>query len=209
MHGTDLGRLQSRSDGVGVIRRRLRRASYLAAGIGLSVLAYTALAPGSAAPDGGWTTYREPERGLAVGVPPGWHVAPRRLVPALINPRELVSLGTGPLPVGGGGNCGRYPEAALEHMHRGDRLISIQGSGGPPGARWFRHEPRWTSGFALGPLREPASRHRAGGPAIRASATYVRRAGHSYWVFVAFAGPAPPAARDQAERIVRSVRLDE
>jgi hypothetical protein len=177
------------------------------AGIALAALACTALAPGSAAPDGGWTTYRNPDRSLAVRVPPGWHVAPRRLVPALINPREVLSMGTGSLPVGGGGNCGRYPEAALERMHRGDRLISVQGSGGPPDAAWFHREDRWTHGFELGPLREPAIRHRRDGPPIRASATYVRRAGHSYWVFVAFAGPASPAARDQAERIVRSVRL--
>jgi hypothetical protein len=181
-----------------------------AVGVALGVCAWAALTFGPAAADpraDGWRTYRDESRGLAVGLPPGWYVAPRRLVPALINPREILSMGTGRLPVGGGGNCGRYPEAALERMRLGDRLISVQGSGGPPAAAWFRREDRWTHGFELGPLREPAIRRRPHGPPIRASATYVRRDGHSYWVFVAFAGSATPAAREQAERIVGGIRI--
>ena len=187
-----------------------RLVGFAAVGVTLAACVCAAVAFGPAAADpraDGWRTYRDESRGIEVRLPPGWHVAAHRLVPALINPRELISLGTGPLPVGGGGNCGRYPEAALEHMHSGDRLISIQGSGGPPDARWFRHEARWTPGFELGPLRPPAIRRRPDGPRIRASATYVRRDGHSYWVFVAFAGRASPTARDQAERIVEGIRI--
>jgi len=41
-------------------------------------------------------------------------------------PREVLSVGTFPMPVGGGGNCGREPVAAIRRMRPGDALVSIQ-----------------------------------------------------------------------------------
>jgi hypothetical protein len=58
-------------------------------------------------------------------LPPGWQRSDARLVP-LIMPREVLSVGTFPMPVGGGGNCGREPIAAIRRMRSGDALISIQ-----------------------------------------------------------------------------------
>ena len=86
------GRPRSRSHGVDVIRRRLGRAWYLAAGIGLwrSRTRRSRQAPRRPTAAGRPIGTR---RSLAVSLPPGWHVAPHRLVPALINPRELLSLG--------------------------------------------------------------------------------------------------------------------
>jgi len=58
-------------------------------------------------------------------LPVGWQRSGERLVPLLM-PREVVSIGTFPMPAGGGGNCGREPVAAIRRMRRGDALISIQ-----------------------------------------------------------------------------------
>jgi hypothetical protein len=58
-------------------------------------------------------------------LPPGWLRSDARLVPLLM-PREVLSVGTFPMPVGGGGNCGREPVTAIRRMRPGDALVSIQ-----------------------------------------------------------------------------------
>jgi hypothetical protein len=64
--------------------------------------------------------------GFSASVPAGWRRARARLVPKLLSPREILSLATFAMPVGGGGNCGREPIAAIERMETGDALVSIQ-----------------------------------------------------------------------------------
>jgi hypothetical protein len=59
-------------------------------------------------------------------LPPGWHGSRRRLVPKLLDPREILSVGTFPMRPGGGGNCGREPVAAIAAMRPGDALLSVQ-----------------------------------------------------------------------------------
>jgi len=63
--------------------------------------------------------------GFSGGLPDGWSRSAKRLVPLLL-PKEILSVGTGPMPVGGGGNCGREPVAAIARMKPGDALVSIQ-----------------------------------------------------------------------------------
>lgn len=63
--------------------------------------------------------------GFSGGLPDGWSRSAKRLVPLLL-PKEILSVGTGPMPIGGGGNCGREPVAAIARMKPGDALISIQ-----------------------------------------------------------------------------------
>jgi hypothetical protein len=58
--------------------------------------------------------------------PAGWHEARRTLVPKLLMPREVLSLGTFGMRPGGGGDCGREPVAALAAMRRGDSLLTVQ-----------------------------------------------------------------------------------
>jgi hypothetical protein len=60
-----------------------------------------------------------------LALPAGWQRSPLRLVPLLM-PRERISVGTFPMAVGGGGNCGREPVASIRRMRRGDALVSIQ-----------------------------------------------------------------------------------
>jgi hypothetical protein len=64
--------------------------------------------------------------GYSVRPPAGWHLARHRLVPELLDPREILALGTFPMPVGGGGNCGAEPTAAVRRMRSGDGLIEIK-----------------------------------------------------------------------------------
>ena len=63
--------------------------------------------------------------GFSGGLPDGWSRSAERLVPLLL-PKEILSMGTGPMPVGGGGNCGRHPVVAIAGMRPGDALVSIQ-----------------------------------------------------------------------------------
>lgn len=63
--------------------------------------------------------------GFSGELPDGWSRSAERLVP-LLSPKEVLSVGTGPMPVGGGGNCGRHPVAAIARMRPGDALVSIQ-----------------------------------------------------------------------------------
>jgi hypothetical protein len=74
----------------------------------------------------GQARYASGRFGFSVHIPAGWQRARARLVPKLLSPREILSLGTFPMPAGGGGNCGREPIAAIERMETGDALVSIQ-----------------------------------------------------------------------------------
>ena len=80
--------------------------------------ASTSVAPGM--------RYTSERYGFSVSVPAGWHRSRARLVPKLLMPREILSVGTSQMPVGQGGSCGREPTAAIERMQPGDALVSIQ-----------------------------------------------------------------------------------
>jgi hypothetical protein len=70
-------------------------------------------------------TFASHRFGFSASLPEGWNRSAQRLVPLLM-PREVLSVGTGAMPVGGGGNCGREPVAAIARMKPGDALVSIQ-----------------------------------------------------------------------------------
>jgi hypothetical protein len=69
--------------------------------------------------------YSSSRFGFSLPVPAGWHRSRARLVP-LLDPREIVSLGNFAMRVGGGGDCGREPSAAIGAMGSGDALLTIQ-----------------------------------------------------------------------------------
>jgi hypothetical protein len=71
-------------------------------------------------------TYASDRYGFELKLPAGWQRARARLVQKLLMPLEILSVGTFPMPVGGGGNCGREPVAAIRRMRPGDALVSIQ-----------------------------------------------------------------------------------
>ena len=102
-------------------------------------------------------------------LPSGWSRSPKRLVPLLM-PREVLSVGTAPMPVGGGGNCGREPVAAIARMRAGDALVSIQEYAVAPRmrplARTFPLLSTYSSAARLGLRPYPGTRLelRPGGP---------------------------------------------
>jgi hypothetical protein len=71
-------------------------------------------------------SYGSHRYGFQLELPVGWHPAQARLVPKLLDPLEILSAGTGALPVGRGGDCDREPVAAIERMRAGDALLSVQ-----------------------------------------------------------------------------------
>jgi hypothetical protein len=160
--------------------------------------------PPATPPAPSWTSYANVLTGVEASFPPRWHAAGRDLTPRLIEPREILSLGTGPLPAGGGGNCGRYPAAALHAMRSKDRLITVQRSPGHPGSRWFERLDRWPQTFDL-PLAQGFARRNPGrGWTTERS---LRHRGDTYWVLVAFGRRPSAPAIDQAERILETIRL--
>jgi hypothetical protein len=90
------------------------------------LVAIPALAGSGSSSESGPRTYTSERYGYSLALPAGWQRAPQRLVPRLLDPREILSIGTFFMPVGGGGNCGREPVAALERMEPGDALVTFQ-----------------------------------------------------------------------------------
>jgi hypothetical protein len=92
------------------------------AGLAWSLAAGSSSGAGS---DGDGTVVND-RLGYSVRPPAGWHLARHRLVPKLLDPREILALGTFAMPVGGGGNCGAEPTTAIRRMGDGDALIEIK-----------------------------------------------------------------------------------
>jgi hypothetical protein len=139
--------------------------------------------------------------GISYFVPAGWHVARRRLTPHLVNPRELLTVGTGRLPAGG--PCAQNPSAALAAMGAADVLVSVQerygrADGFPPRPRPFSL-PRATANEAqtcAGP-RAP----------IGVRLLEFRDGGRGFHVFVAVGRAAPASRVRQALSVLDSLRV--
>lgn len=92
------------------------------------------------------TTYIDRARGFTVTYPRGWRRATRRLTPALLDPREILSAGDGPLVVQRPAtDCPQLPTRALGALGEGQALVTIQerrrpSTGGVAGlpVRWNR-----------------------------------------------------------------------
>src|SRR5690242_6916925 len=63
--------------------------------------------------------------GLSFTLPVGWHAAPRTLTPHLVDPREVLTAGTGRM-ASGGTSCAHMPSAALAAMNERDVLVTVQ-----------------------------------------------------------------------------------
>jgi hypothetical protein len=76
----------------------------------------------------GWSTYDDQADGLTMSFPSSWAMSAGNLTPTLINPRELVALGTYSLNTNTSSTlCPQFPAAALDAMGSGDAFISILG----------------------------------------------------------------------------------
>ncbi len=139
-------------------------------------------------------------------LPAHWRIAPRALVDTLLMPREALSVGTFAMPVGGGGNCGREPIAALRAMKPGDALITVQEYEVTRGLR--RHleinfppkgERAGLAGLRFGFVAEAGP-----GPGVPAAHTTISfsESGRAFDALVYFRGRPTPGLRRQAARVV-------
>jgi hypothetical protein len=164
-------------------------------------------------PQLGWTTYRDAQHELSVTLPPGWHHARRNLTPHLIDPREIISVGSYRLRYKRRSRCGvpGCPLPGLDGFGRRDVLISIQerqhvrrpvDAGFPP-----RRRP-----FALEPLRlhyPPGPRWRCARRVLgRTNWTAFTDSGRAFYAFVAFGRGATSATRRDARRVIESLAFD-
>jgi hypothetical protein len=141
-------------------------------------------------------------------LPPGWLRAEGRLVP-LLSPREVLSVGTFPMPAGGGGNCGREPVVAIRRMRAGDALISIQEY-----LVTERMRPKLTRSFppkaeqlGLDELRHGRVARVAGDPddpgvAVTWATVPFSEAGRAFDALVYFRGRPGPELRREASRVI-------
>jgi len=143
-------------------------------------------------------------------LPPGWLRAEERLVP-LISPREVLSVGTFPMPAGGGGNCGREPVVAIRRMRGGEVLISIQEYAVTPK---MRRQPHFAETFPpkaeqlgldeLAPGRVARAANDPGDPGVAVTWATVpfSEAGRAFDALVYFRGRPSTELRRQASRVL-------
>jgi hypothetical protein len=139
--------------------------------------------------------------GIRYAIPAGWHAAARSLTPNLTNPHEVLSVGTGALPVGG--RCAQFPSAALAALGPTDALVTVQERLGS--VVRFPKRPRR---FAL-PRANTSEAAQCAGP----GASFI-----SYWfefrdndrgfhVLIALARAAPAARVHEALAVLDSLRI--
>src|SRR4051812_28613168 len=102
--------------------------------------------------------------GIRYTIPAGWHAASTSLTPHLTNPHEVLTVGTGSLPVGG--QCAQFPSAALAALGPADALVTVQERLGT-----FHGFPARPKRFSLGPPDTSEAQQCAGG----------NRSMHTYW----------------------------
>jgi hypothetical protein len=72
-----------------------------------------------------WVSFQSARYHYQVSYPSSWHRTSRSLTPFLSDPHEILTVGTGPLPVGGP-HCAQVPVNALEAVRATGALVSIQ-----------------------------------------------------------------------------------
>ena len=82
-------------------------------------------APTDGAGDGS-VTYQDPDDAFSVTYPSDWIRAQENLTPRLVDPQEILSLGTFPMSADGPRSCEQFPAPAIEDTGPGDAFVSIQ-----------------------------------------------------------------------------------
>jgi hypothetical protein len=179
---------------------------------GIAALAVASLLPscGEGLPERAASAPAKPvrfaARGLSVELPVGWQAAASSLTPHLVDPREVLAVGTFPLRYRES-DCAHVAGSALEDLGPADAFITLQERGIDPGSSWPDF-PRRPAHF--GP--------QLGGPS-EASACVPDGRFTDHWfgfsdgdrrfhVLVAFGPETPPGVRRQAWAILDGLRVD-
>ncbi len=141
-------------------------------------------------------------RGVTVRLPPGWRAAGTTLTPYLVDPREVLAVGTRPLRYRPGG-CAQVAVGALAALGRTGAFLTLQERG--VGSPAFPPRPA-RFGPGLGGPSEAA----ACVPGARFEDHWVSFAagGRNFDAEVAFGPRAAAATRRAAWRILDGLRVD-
>lgn len=163
--------------------------------------------PAAPAP-AGRTTYHDDRHGFTVRLPPDWHRARENLAPDVVQPREIVSLGTYPLRYEAGDRCSAIgaPMPRLDRMRPGDVLVSVQERvGAGPGHPAL---PRRTRPFRLRPLnlagKPRCAARRIGSIAFQAFGD----AGRVFYMIAVIGRKATARTRREMQRVIDSFRFE-
>jgi hypothetical protein len=139
--------------------------------------------------------------GIRYTIPAGWHAAGTSLTPHLTNPREVLTVGTGALPVGG--RCAHFPSAALAALGPTDALVTVQERLGSVAS--FPARPRR---FSL-PAANTSEAADCAGPGAAFTSYWFefRDGGRGFHVLVALGSSAPPARAREALAMLDSLRI--
>lgn len=91
-------------------------------------------------PVSGWVTYRDEAGRFSVAYPSTWHRATESLTPTLVDPVEILSVGTYDLRPGGA-RCAQFPDRALDALGPEDALVSIQEERSLGRPEWWSPRP--------------------------------------------------------------------
>jgi hypothetical protein len=151
-----------------------------------------------------WRTISDPRHGLNFELPSGWQRARVNLTPHLVDPREVLSVGTFPLRYRPGGPCAQFPVSALEDLGPRDAFITIQ-ERGRGSAAGFPPRPRHFGPRLGGPSEAPGC---VPGKSFTDHWFTFADGGRHFHVLVVFGSAANGAVERQAWHILDSLEVD-
>jgi hypothetical protein len=139
--------------------------------------------------------------GIRYTIPAGWHAAKRSLTPHLVNPHEVLTVGTGSLPRGG--RCAQFPSAALAALRPTDALVTVQERLGS-----VTSFPARPPHFSL-PAPNTSEATLCGAPTATVTSYWFefRDGGRGFHVLVALGRSAPASRRREALAVLDSLRI--
>jgi hypothetical protein len=150
-----------------------------------------------------WVSFQSVRYHYQVSYPSSWHRASTSLTPHLSDPREILTVGTGRLPVGGP-RCAQAPVSALEAVGTTGALVSIQERAPATADNGF--PPRLTR-FHLRPERLEISACLAPSGRPRLYMIPFRDHGRHFYALVALGRTATIQTRDDTLRVLDSLRF--
>lgn len=166
----------------------------------------------SAAAVPGWSTYEDQADGLTMSFPSDWTMAAGNLTPNLINPKELVALGTYSLSTNASSTlCPQFPAAALDAMGSSDAFISILGSEPSANSRTHPFPARPAGGFdrSSGVNLSTTDFPQCLAHPLNGNGQWIAfsQAGRDFYVLVAIGTSAPASLRSDVYTILDSLQV--
>jgi hypothetical protein len=142
---------------------------------------------------------------VSVVLPSGWQVAPRNLTPSLVDPREVLSVGT--FTLRSRSTDTPAPEQALDDLGARDAFVTLQERGLDPSSTWPDFPPRPVHFEATGES-SPPSEVCLDRPNLTCHWFGFTDSGRHFHVLVAFGHDAPAELRDQTWSLLDSLAID-